>query len=115
MKIKRGIRPYAVIKWVVSFAFMLSIVGATLPTEDINIHLEQIEESIINKDWNQAKMSMEVLKTIYNSNKVLTQGNNATEIFLTLDYILGELDTLIQNEQESALEYINGLKASIEY
>lgn len=102
-------------KWLISFLIIYSMVGANLPIEDITSNLNQIEESIENNDWDQAKISMEILKTIYNSNKALVQGSNANDTISTIDYIMGEIDTLIQNEEDSALEYIRGLKDSIQY
>lgn len=115
MKNKRMIRPSMVIVLIFSFVFMWSLIGARLPKGEISAQLNQIEESIMNNDWDQAKMSMEVLKTIYNSNKMLVQGSNSNEVISTLDYILGELKTSIDNEQDTALEYIRGLKASLEH
>lgn len=104
-----------VIVLIFSLVFMWSIIGASLPTDEISAQLNQIEESIIRKDWEQAKMSMEVLKTIYKSNKVLVQGSNSNEVISTLDYIIAELKTSIDNEQDTALEYIRALKASLEH
>ena len=115
MKKERIIRPSLVIVLIFSLVFMWIIIGASLPTDEISVQLNQIEESIIRKDWEQAKISVEVLKTIYNSNKVLVQGSNSNEVISTLDYILAELKNSIDNEQDTALEYIRGLKASLEY
>ena len=115
MKNERIIRPSMVIVLIFSLVFIWSLIGARLPTGEINAQLNQIEESIMKDDWNQAKMSMEALKTIYNSNKVLVQGSNSNEVISTLDYILAELKNSIDNEQDTALEYIRGLKACLEY
>lgn len=115
MKDKRLFRPFYGIVCIIFVAFMVNIISARLPDSEINVQVNQIEQSIINKDWEQAKVSMEILKTIYNSNKMLIPGNNATEVTSTIDYIMRELNTLIQNEQDSALEYIRGLKSSLEY
>ena len=115
IKNKRMIKPSMVIVLIFSLVFMWSIIGASLPTGEISTQLNQIEESIMKDDWNQAKMSMEDLKTIYNSNKVLVQGSNSNEVISTLDYILAELKNSIDNEQDTALGYIRGLKASLEY
>lgn len=109
-------RRYAVrLVWIISFILMWFIFNKTLPRKGMDIQLIKIEDSITNNDWNQAKISMNVLKNIYKKNEVLIQANNATEILQTFDYTLGQLDASIQNENDSALDYIGGLKASIDY
>ena len=112
---KNDMRHVVAIVWLISFVIMWSIFSVRLPKSDFNLQLNQIEQSISKKDWKQAKISMEELKRIYTKNKALIQVNNATEILTTFDYTLGQLDASVQYEQDEALEYIGGLKWSLNY
>ncbi|WP_291639875.1 hypothetical protein [Clostridium sp.] len=103
------------ITWVISFAFMWIVFNALLPENEFNMKLDQIEKSVEIKDWKQAKKSMEELKKIYDKNVILIQTNNATEILTTFEFAIGQLDISIQHEQNAALEYIGGLKSSLDF
>jgi hypothetical protein len=115
IKNKNDMRLAIAITWVISFAFMWIIFNAFLPKNEFNMELNQIEKSVEIKDWKQAKKSMEGLKRIYNTNRTLIQANNATEILTTFEFAIGQLDISIQHEQASALEYIGGLRASLDF
>ncbi|MBC2399705.1 DUF4363 family protein [Clostridium tetanomorphum] len=99
--------------WIISFVVMWNIFNVLLPKNEFKIQLNQIEESVSKKDWNQARKSMVQLKNIYNRNRIFIQANNATEILTTFNYTMGQLDVSIQHEQNAALEYIGGLKSSL--
>ena len=101
--------------WVVSFVVLWGIFSASLPENEFRTQLNHIEESVSKKDWKQSKESMLELKNIYNKNRNLIKVNNATEIFTTFEYTMGQLDAAIQNEESSSLEYIGGLKSSLEF
>jgi hypothetical protein len=115
IKNKNDMRLAIAITWVISFAFMWIIFNAFLPKNEFNIELNQIEKSVEIKDWKQAKKSMEELKRIYNKNRTLIQANNATEILTAFEFAIGQLDISIQHEQDAALEYIGGLKSSLDF
>jgi len=101
--------------WAVSFVVLWGIFSASLPENQFRTQLNHIEESVSKKDWKQSKESMLELKNIYNKNRNLIKVNNATEIFTTFEYTMGQLDAAIQNEESSSLEYIGGLKSSLEF
>jgi len=101
--------------WAVSFVVLWGIFSASLPENEFRTQLNHIEESVSKKDWKQSKESMLELKNIYNKNRNLIKVNNATEIFTTFEYTMGQLDAAIQNEESSSLEYIGGLKSSLEF
>ena len=101
--------------WVVSFVVLWGIFSASLPKNEFRTQLNHIEESVSKKDWKQAKESMLELENIYNKNRNLIKVNNATEIFTTFEYTMGQLDAAIQNEESSSLEYIGGLKSSLDF
>lgn len=101
--------------WLISFIFMLIIFSVSLPENEFRSKLNQIERSVSKQDWNQAKKSMTELKNIYNNHIIIIQSNNATEILTTFDLTMGQLDTSIQHEQDAALEYIGGLRASLDF
>jgi hypothetical protein len=115
IKNKNDMRLAITITWVISFAFMWIILNTFLPKNEFNMELNQIEKSIEIKDWKQAKESMEQLKRIYNKNRILIQANNATEILTTFEFAIGQLDISVQHEQDAALEYIGGLKSSLDF
>jgi len=101
--------------WAVSFVVLWGIFSASLPENQFRTQLNHIEESVSKKDWKQSKESMLELKNIYNKNRNLIKVNNATEIFTTFEYTMGQLDAAIQNEESSSLEYIGGLKSSLDF
>ncbi|MGH4117457.1 hypothetical protein [Clostridium sp.] len=115
IKNKNDMRLAIAITWVISFAFMWIMFNAFLPKNEFNIVLNQIEKSVEIKDWKQAGKSMEDLKRIYNKNRILIQTNNATDILTTFEFAIGQLDISIVHEQNAALEYIGGLKSSIDF
>ena len=115
IKNKSDMRLPIAITWVISFAFMWIVFNALLPENQFKMELNQIEKSVEIKDWKQAKRSMKELKRIYNENRILIKANNATEILTTFEFAIGQLDISIQHEQSAALEYIGGLKSSLEF
>ena len=108
-------KPFIRILWIISFAILWIMFGFKLPKKEFKDKLNKIEESVVKENWNEAKKSMEELKEIYNKERLLIQSNNATEILLNFDFAFGQLDSSIQNEEDSALEYIGGLKSSLDY
>jgi hypothetical protein len=101
--------------WIFSFFVVWGIFATFLPKNEFKIKLNHIEQSVSKEDWKQAKKSMAELKNIYNRNRILIQVNNATEIFTTFNYTMGQLDASIQHEQHASLEYIGGLKSSLDF
>lgn len=112
---KNDKKPFIRIVWIISFAIVWIIFGVRLPKNEFKVKLNEIEESIVKENWNEAKISMEELKIIYEKNRMLIQANNSSEILLNFDFALGQLDNSIQYEEDSALEYIGGLKSSLNY
>ena len=115
MKNRGDMRLVVGVIWAVSFVVLWGIFSASLPENQFRTQLNHIEESVSKKDWKQSKESMLELKNIYNKNRNLIKVNNATEIFTTFEYTMGQLDAAIQNEESSSLEYIGGLKSSLEF
>jgi hypothetical protein len=103
------------VTWLISFITMWVIFNALLPENEFETKLSQIEQSVSKKDWDKAKKSMVDLNNIYNKNKIVIQANNATEILTTFDLTMGQLEASIQHEQDAALEYIGGLKSSLDF
>ena len=67
------------------------------------------------KDWNNAKKSMEQLNEIYDSKKAVIQMSNATEIYTTFELTMGQLEAAVKHEQDSAVEYIGALSSSLDF
>lgn len=109
------IRGYIAVTWIICFIGMWIIFSIVLPNNEFNTHLNQIEKSITNKDWNNAKKSMEELKNIYNKKRVVIQMNNATEIFTTFELTMGQLEASVQHEQDAAVEYIGAIRNSLDF
>ncbi|MCB2314222.1 DUF4363 family protein [Clostridium tagluense] len=114
IKNKNDMRLFIGTTWLISFVVMWILFNAFLPKNEFNMQLNKIEKSVSIKDWNQAKKSMDELKSIFNKNRILIQTNNSTEIFTTFEFALGQLDASIQHKQDAALEYIGGLKSSLD-
>jgi hypothetical protein len=102
------------IVWLVCFILLWAIFTFLLPRNELKIQLNEIEESIVNKDWNKAKKSTEQFINTFNKKKAIIQMNNATEIYTNFQLVLGQLDSSVHYEQEAALEYVGALKGSID-
>lgn len=109
------IRFYIRAVWLICFVAIWLFFKATLPNEDFKIYLNKIELSVSQKDWSNAKRSMEQLKEIYESKKLVIQMNNATEIYMTFDFTMGQLEYAVKNEQVSAVEYVGALNSSLRF
>lgn len=112
---RKYMRSIVAFVWLIAFIGLWAIFYKILPKNDIEIKLQQIEHSISNDNWQEAKKGMEELKEIYIEKRSIIQMNNATEAFINFDYIFGQLDYAIQQESKTALEYIGSLKYSIDY
>lgn len=115
IKFKSDMRYVIGVTWIVSFIAMWFIFNTFIPEDNFRNELVNIEEHVSKKNWHEAKKSMTELKKIYNSKKTLIHANNATEILTTFDLTMGQLDISVQHEQDSALEYIGGLKSSLDF
>ncbi|WP_291573227.1 hypothetical protein [Clostridium sp. UBA4548] len=101
--------------WVFCFLIMWILFEKMLPKHEFNSCLNNIEKSINNKNWAEAKKSTKELKNIYENNKVIIRTNNATEAMSTFQNTLGQLYISVDYEQETALEYIGALKESLDW
>jgi hypothetical protein len=115
MKDSKDMRLIIGITWLISFLVMWATFAAFIPKKEFKAQLIQIEQSVSNNDWIEAKRSMEKLNRVYESNRTLIQANNATEILTTFDLTLGQLEASIKHEQDAALEYIGGLESSMDF
>jgi arginine utilization protein RocB len=94
---------------------MWLIFNALLPKEQFKTHLDQIEKSAANKDWDEAKKSMKQLKNVYSSKRTVIQMNNATEILTTFDLTMGQLEASVEHEQDAAVEYAGALRGTLDF
>lgn len=101
--------------WLICFVAMWLFFNTTLPNHDFVVYLNKIEKSVVKKDWDNAKKSMEELKGIYNSKRVIIQMNNATEIYTTFELTMGQLESAVKYEQSMATEYIGALNSSLNF
>jgi hypothetical protein len=101
--------------WLVCFIGMWLIFSAVLPKEEFTDHLNQIEKSASNKDWDKAKKSMSQLRNIYENKRAVIQTNNATEILTTFDLTMGQLEASVEHEQEAAVEYVGALRSTLDF
>ncbi|MEW9094286.1 MAG: hypothetical protein AB2417_04305 [Clostridiaceae bacterium] len=112
---RKYIRGIVAFVWLIAFIGLWAIFYKILPENNIEIKFQQIEHSISNDNWYEAKKSMEELKEIYIEKRPIIQMNNATEAFINFDYIFGQLDYAIQQESKTALEYIGALEYIMDY
>lgn len=110
MKNKHDIRLFIALTWVISFVFMWCFFYLLLPRNRFNEQLDIIEKNVIESQWDEARVSMDELKKIYERNRTIIQINNGTEAFVTFDSMIGQLDDAIKNKQELAGEFIGGLR-----
>ncbi|GKU23487.1 hypothetical protein [Clostridium folliculivorans] len=110
MKNKHDIRLFIALTWVISFAFIWCFFYLLLPRHKFKEQLDIIEKHVIESRWDEARVSMDKLKEIYEGNRTIIQINNGTEAFVTFDSMIGQLDDAIENKQELAGEFIGGLR-----
>lgn len=101
--------------WVLCFLVLWIAFEKALPKNEFSSCLNNIEKSINNKNWTEAKKSANELKKIYENNKIIIRANNATEAMATFQNTLGQLYISVEYEQEAALEYIGALKESLDW
>lgn len=101
--------------WVLCFLVLWIAFEKALPKNEFSSCLNNIEKSINNKNWTEAKKSANELKKIYENNKIIIRTNNATEAMATFQNTLGQLYISVEYEQEAALEYIGALKESLDW
>lgn len=101
--------------WVLCFLVLWIAFEKALPKNEFSACLNNIEKSINNKNWTEAKKSTEDLKKIYENNKIIIRANNSTEAMGTFQNTLGQLYISVNYEQEAALEYIGALKESLDW
>lgn len=115
MKYNNDMRLTIIMVWVISFITIWLMFNALIPRNEFINQLNRIEQSVSKNDWKDAKESMEDLKRIYNRGRIFIQANNATEILTNFDCIMGQLDASVKYEQDAAIEYIGGLRASLDF
>lgn len=99
--------------WLLSFITVWIVFENIIPRDSILLQLNKIEESIQDRNWNEAKTEMNILKDTYKKNRLFVQMNNATEIFTTFEHTLGQLEITVKHEQEAAIEYVGALKETL--
>jgi hypothetical protein len=99
--------------WILAFLGLFSIFQTTFPLKTFNNQLDLLEKSILNKDWEEANLYMTEFKDTFEKKRYFIQINNSTEMFGTFDLTLGQLDSTVRHNQDSALEYIGALKETL--
>lgn len=93
---------------------MWTIFGFLLPKKQFETNLNNIEKYVRNKEWEEAKLSVEELSRIYKENEIIIQINNATEVLTSFQSVLGQLYISVEHKQDSAIEYIGALRATLD-
>jgi len=101
--------------WLICFTSMWFVFEIILPEKEFTTHLNQIEKSVADKNWNTAKESMRKLRKVYDNKRAVIQTNNATEILTTFDLTMGQLEASVAHEQDSAVEYVGALKSTLNF
>lgn len=99
--------------WLLAFINLWAIFQSVFPSNTLKDQLNKIEESIKNKDWKQANKWTFEFKNTFGKKRYFIQMNNSTEAFVTFEHTIGQLETTIKYNQESALEYVGALKESL--
>lgn len=109
---KFDIRYKVFLIWFLAFITVWLIFLNIFPQKSLEYQLDRIEASIEMKDWSQAnKYTTDLLKN-FKKYKLFIQMNNATEALTTYEQSMGQLETTVKHEHESALEYIGALRES---
>jgi|GEM_PF-1645091 hypothetical protein len=99
--------------WLLAFISLWAIFQSIFPSNTMKHQLNKIEESIKNKDWKQANKYTFEFKNTFSKKRYFIQMNNSTEAFITFEHTIGQLETTVKYNQESALEYVGALEESL--
>jgi len=112
---KGDMRGRIALVWLLSFIILWTMFCLLLPLKTMNSQLDNIEQSIASDNWKQAnEYTAQFIKT-YEKSRYFIQTNNSTEILTSFEYIIGQLDLTVKYNQDSALEYIGALRASLNF
>lgn len=100
--------------WLIIFISLWVTFYSTSPSKKMIYQLDRIEQSITRKDWKQANEYMTQFKATFIENRMLIQMNNSTEAFISFQHTIGQLETTIRHNQESALDYIGAVRELID-
>ncbi|AGB40978.1 hypothetical protein Halha_1017 [Halobacteroides halobius DSM 5150] len=96
--------------WIISFIVLWSTLQLSLSVEPFINNLNDLEESIVNENWDLTHKNLNKLEDTWQANKLMIQiSNGSTEVY-EFERTLGHLKTLIQHKEDDALEYIGTLK-----
>jgi hypothetical protein len=110
---KIDMRHIIALVWLICFILLWVIFAKVLPYKIMSNDLTSLEQSIKNKNWEQANKKMRGLKSTHDKYRKIIQMNNATEIYTTFELTFGQLESTVENRQESAIEYVGALKESL--
>ncbi|KZL91990.1 DUF4363 family protein [Clostridium magnum] len=110
---KIDIRYKLMAAWILAFASLWIMFHNILPLNIMSYQLNKIEENIKNEDWKEANKYTFQFKNTFSKKRFLIQMNNSTEALTTFEHTIGQLETTVKYNQESALEYIGALKESL--
>jgi hypothetical protein len=110
---KSDIRYKLAVVWVLVFVGIWVIFHKSFPMKSMDQLLSQIEVSMEKEDWAQAKKYAAEFRESFRKNRVFIQMNNATEALTVFEQNIGQLETSVKHEQDSAFEYIGALRESI--
>jgi hypothetical protein len=83
--------------------------------ERLQNDLDKVIEGIESNNWKQADKYNEKFSDMFYKKKYFIQMNNATEIYITFEHTVRQLDLAVKSRQESALEYAGLLREALNY
>lgn len=109
------IRKKLAIVWLVLFLMIWVVFTALVKVGTMREQLDRIEQAVSDKDWKRAEFDTDRFKNTYKARKYIIQMNNSSEIYITFEHTVEQLDLAVKNKQESAIEYVGLLKGALNY
>ena len=112
---KFKIRDKVMLVWIIGFISTWIIFSCILPLSELNYHLDKIEQSIENKNWDEANRYTYQFIDIYSKKRFFILMNNSTEALTVFEQTIGQLEINVKNKQDSALDFVGALKSTIKF
>jgi len=99
---------------IVLFAALWIFFETSIPKEQILGTVKRLEKAVSSEDWDKAKRSMSQLESQWKKSKFLVQMANGSEEVLVARDTLGEIKTMVKEEDDDVIEHIGRLQSALE-
>lgn len=105
------IRAWVALVWFLAFLGFILTMYTYLPKGGFQASIDQLETSVVQENWDDAKTHLNNLERKWMQSKFLIQINNATVDVFTFSNLLGKIEVLINHKEDDVIAQIGELKA----